>query len=83
MLVDGELLFAIVVLAKGEFLSIKNAESVYRLFGIDGLGADDLPPVNHPVGSQMHYHVRSGKHDTTAYDWDQYLDFADRYLRAK
>lgn len=68
---------------KGEFLAIKNAEPVYRLFGIAGLGEGELPAVNHPVGGVMHYHIRSGKHDTTAYDWDQYLDFADRYLVAK
>jgi hypothetical protein len=62
---------------KGEFLSAKNAEPVYALFGKKGLGITDMPPVDHPVGEKIRYHIRSGKHDITLYDWQQYLDFAD------
>jgi hypothetical protein len=39
-----------------------------------------MPPVNHPVGDTIGYHVRSGKHDVLEYDWDQYLNFADRHF---
>src|SRR5215831_77122 len=63
---------------KGEFLSAKNAEPVYALFGKNGLGVNELPPVDHPVGETIRYHLRTGKHDFTSYDWRQYLDFADR-----
>lgn len=66
---------------KGEFLSAKNAEPVYRLFGKAGLGAEEQPAINHPVGDTIGYHIRSGKHDVTEYDWEQYLNFADKHLR--
>jgi hypothetical protein len=66
---------------KGEFLSATLASPVYRLYKESGIGTDSLPPVNHPVGEYIRYHVRTGKHDVTLYDWQQYLDFADRYLR--
>jgi hypothetical protein len=39
-----------------------------------------LPAVGHPVGDVIRYHIRSGKHDITLYDWGQYLDFADHHL---
>ena len=65
---------------KGEFLSAKNAEPVYRLFGRQGLGVEEQPPVDHPVGDTIGYHIRTGKHDVTDYDWDQYLAFAKRHF---
>ncbi len=68
---------------RGEFLSAKNAEPVYHLFGLKGLETDDMPAVDHPVGDTIGYHIRTGKHDATAYDWQQYLAFADRHLRAR
>jgi len=27
--------------------------------------------------------VRTGKHDVTDFDWEQYLKFADKHLKAK
>ena len=69
---------------RGEFLSAKHAEPVYRLFGKEGLGVADMPAIDHPVGGTIGYHIRTGKHDVTDYDWEQYLSFADRHFgRAK
>ncbi|MBC7920987.1 MAG: acetylxylan esterase [Ferruginibacter sp.] len=65
---------------KGEFLSAKYAEPVYRLFNRKGVGAADMPAVNQPTGETVRYHIRTGQHDITAYDWAQYLDFADRHF---
>ena len=66
---------------RGEFLSAQAAEPVYALFGKKGLGVTAMPPLDTPVGDTIRYHNRTGKHDMTAYDWAQYLDFADRHLR--
>jgi hypothetical protein len=65
---------------RGEFLSTKHAEAVYKLLGTAGLGASEMPAVDSPVAGTMGYHVRSGKHGVTAYDWEQHLAFADRHL---
>ena len=65
----------------GEFLSGKHAGPVYELFGKTGVGVETQPPVNQPVGDSIGYHIRTGKHDVTDYDWKQYLDFADRHFK--
>ena len=63
---------------RGEFLGAFNASRVWELFGKKGLTSDQMPPVEHPVmGESVAYHIRTGKHDVTAYDWEQYLKFAD------
>jgi hypothetical protein len=64
---------------KGEFLSAENAQSVYKLFGKKDVLSDEIPKVNNPVGDIIGYHVRSGKHDVTIYDWEQYINFANRH----
>jgi hypothetical protein len=66
---------------KGEFLAARHAGPVYALFGRGGVGVEQQPALNQPVGGVIGYHTRTGAHDVTAYDWEQYLDFADRHLR--
>lgn len=65
---------------RGEFLGAKHAEPAYRLFGLEGLGVADMPPIDRPVGHSIGYHIRTGKHDITAYDWQQFMAFADRHF---
>jgi serine phosphatase RsbU (regulator of sigma subunit) len=67
---------------RGEFLAAKAAEPVYRLLGREGLGVEDLPAPDRPVGRTIGYHLRRGGHALTAYDWERYLDFADRHVKA-
>ena len=69
----------------GEYLSCYFADPVYRLLGTNGLGGE--APILAPPGpddpraiGQIGYHLRTGKHDITEYDWTQYLNFADRHF---
>lgn len=67
---------------RGEFLSAKGADPVYRLLGTDGLPTDAMPPVDEAVlTGRIGYHVRTGKHDVTDYDWQRWMDFADRNMQ--
>lgn len=66
---------------RGEFLAAKHAGPVYRLFGCDGVGVDKMPAPDQSIGNFIGYHVRTGKHGVMAYDWQQYLNFADRHFR--
>ena len=68
---------------KGEFLSCVGASPVYILLGGKGFPATEMPSVNSPVVGSIGYHIRTGEHDVTLYDWQQYLDFADRHLHKK
>lgn len=67
---------------KGEFLGGKGAEPVYALYGLKGIGTDEMPPVDVPyLEGFIAYHNRKGPHAILPYDWEQFLRFADRHFR--
>jgi hypothetical protein len=66
---------------RGEFLACVAAGPVYRLLGAQDLGTSEMPGLNQPIMHTVAYHIRTGKHAVTAFDWDQFLAFADMHLR--
>jgi hypothetical protein len=65
---------------KGEFLSALAASTAYELYGLRGLPVTGMPAINEAVMGTIGYHIRAGGHDITLYDWQQYLDFADKHF---
>lgn len=65
---------------RGEFLGAYHAGPAYRLFGKDVLESEKMPEIDKPVQTTIGYHIRTGKHDITLYDWEQYMNFADKHL---
>ena len=61
---------------RGEFLGAAHASPVWQLFAKKGIGTMEMPGLHQPVGEHVRYHIRAGKHEVTAYDWEQYLKFA-------
>ena len=68
----------------GEYLSLYYGSEAYRWYGNPAMRTDRLPEVNQPlITGKLGYHIRTGVHDVTKYDWEQYLDFADIHLASK
>ena len=65
---------------KGEFLSAYHAGEAYNLYGLKGIESEQMPLVNSPVGDRVGYHIRTGEHNVTLYDWECFLKFAKRVV---
>ena len=64
----------------GEFLTARYASPAWALYGKKGLVEEGpfLPETPFHAGSVGH-HLRIGRHDLNLYDWNRYMDFADRH----
>ena len=66
----------------GSFLALVAAVPVYKLLGKpDPLGTAEMPGINEPSENTVGYHIRPGLHGLRDYDWDQYLNFADKHFK--
>ncbi|MCS7460769.1 prolyl oligopeptidase family serine peptidase [Paenibacillus doosanensis] len=64
-----------------EFLACMHANPVYKLLGFLGFEAEGSPLPEVPIHEgRIGYHLRTGKHDLTRYDWNCFMDFADRHM---
>jgi hypothetical protein len=61
----------------GEFEGGKYASSVYQLLGKDVLLGSQATASNAQGTSAVGYHLRSGNHELTLFDWQRFMDFAD------
>lgn len=67
----------------GEFQSALFASPIYELYGLKGLKEPMPAPDSPAMDGHVGYHVRSGVHDITLYDWQQYVAFADKHFFGK
>lgn len=70
---------------KGEFLTCVAASPAWELFGSKGIPAteNDMLSSQGEILGDVSYHLREGKHDQAAYDWEHYLKIADRLFMNK
>lgn len=74
---------------EGQFESLRQASPVFELLGVPGLrdaSQGSGIPAERPLPERpLHeghigYHFKTGSHDMDEYDWNCYLDFADRHI---
>lgn len=67
---------------KGTFLSLKHAEPVFSLYGLKSALPKEPPAVDSAIiQSSLAYHNRTGKHNLTVFDWNNFIKFADYHFR--
>jgi hypothetical protein len=67
---------------EAEFRSCVHAGPVYELFGLKDVGTNKFPEPQKPLHTgHIGYHLRSGMHDLTEYDWNCFMNFADKHWK--
>ena len=69
---------------EAEFAAVKKASELWRAYGKRGLSFESLPDTNtFDHSGSVAYHLKEGGHSLVDWDWDRYLDYADKHLKAK
>lgn len=66
---------------EGEFLALKGADPVYKLYKKAGLLVEEMPGNNQLVGAELAYHIRPGGHGVGDADWQVFMNFADAHFK--
>ncbi len=66
-----------------EMKSCEMASEIYKLYGLKGfIGPAGEATADTPYQQgDISYHLRTGEHKLTEYDWKVYMDFADKYFK--
>jgi hypothetical protein len=67
---------------KGQWIGTYNASPSYKLYGEKvAFTSPEQPPVDSPIiESAIGYHVRSGFHGLTLYDYEKYMEFIEYHF---
>ena len=67
---------------KGSYLSLQHAEKVYALYKKQSALTPTPPAINHAIiRSFLGYHNREGIHNLTAFDWNNFIRFANYHYK--
>ncbi len=65
----------------GQFEMLKAATPVYKLYGVDGMTATEMPPIGKLLDGTLGYYIRTGPHVSDPDYWKTFLDYADRHFK--
>ncbi len=65
-----------------EFESLVQTDPVYQLFDVKGLEQRERPLPEQPLHEgRIGHHHKTGEHTMDDYDWDLYMDYADKHMK--
>jgi transglutaminase-like putative cysteine protease len=68
----------------GEYWAARLASPAWELYGKKGLVSDGFPkPLTALQDGFISYHLNEGTHNLAKFDWETYLNFADKHLRSE
>ncbi|MDR1789016.1 MAG: alpha/beta hydrolase [Opitutaceae bacterium] len=65
---------------RNEFRACEAASAVFRLHGLGGVGEGQVAAGGWRHDGAIGFHLREGKHSITVWDWERYMDYAERWF---